>query len=100
MSAPACCYGTDSILSDANSNWVSAELAYWGDGYAMLRARASSIGAWEQYSLVCNTNGSLSIRSNANGLYVSAELGYGGSSGDRRFSAIAPGTLCPSFAGD
>jgi len=31
-------------LTGAGLQWVSAELAYWGDGYAMLRARSSSIG--------------------------------------------------------
>ena len=45
------CYDGDSILSAANSRWVSAELGYGvGDyRYAMLRARAIAIGPWEQY---------------------------------------------------
>jgi hypothetical protein len=43
------CYDGDSILSAANGRWVSAELGYTGGNYAMLRARATAIGPWEQY---------------------------------------------------
>ena len=74
------CYAPTGILSNANLQWVSAELAYWGDGYAMLRARASSFGPWEEYSLYCTGSGATVIKSNANNDYVSTELGYGGSS--------------------
>src|SRR5260370_38014898 len=45
------CYDGDSILSAANARWVSAELGYTGGNYAMLRARATSIGPWERYAL-------------------------------------------------
>lgn len=73
------CYGTDSILSDANSNWVSAELAYFGDGYAMLRARASSIGGWEQFTFCYDsTSNYWAFYSDANDEFVSTELGYTG----------------------
>ena len=37
------------IQSDANNLYVSAELGYTGGNYGMLRARATSIGPWEQY---------------------------------------------------
>lgn len=43
------CYDHDSILSAANGRWVSAELGYTGGNYAMLRARATAVGPWEQY---------------------------------------------------
>jgi len=68
-------------LPGAAFHWVSAELGYTGDNYAMLRARATSIGPWEEFYTthgpclgLCMTT----IRSGANNLYVSAELGYTG----------------------
>ena len=35
--------------STVNHLYVSAELGYTGGNYAMLRARASEIGMWEQF---------------------------------------------------
>ena len=60
------------IRSKRNGKWVSAELGYSGGRYAMLRARADSIGPWETF------NGFSGLRNTKNGKYVSAELGYGG----------------------
>jgi hypothetical protein len=37
------------IQAQTNLNYVSAELGYTGADYAMLRARATSAGPWEQY---------------------------------------------------
>ncbi|WP_147426578.1 fascin domain-containing protein [Trinickia fusca] len=73
------CTQSVAITSIANSDFVSAELGYAGDEYAMLRARATVEGPWEKYT-VCNvpTGGYWTIQSEANGLYVSAELGDAG----------------------
>ncbi|AOK47037.1 hypothetical protein WT60_09420 [Burkholderia sp. MSMB617WGS] len=75
---PACTQNV-SITSLANHDLVSTELGYAGSEYAMLRARATAAGPWEQYT-VCNytSDGYWTIQSQANGLYVSAELGYSG----------------------
>ncbi len=70
---------TYAIQSLANGLFVSTEIGYTGNEYGMLRARASAIGAWEQYQLVSvESSGFWAIKSLANGLYVSAELGYAG----------------------
>lgn len=65
-------------LRASNGLYVSAELGYSGNLNGMLRARASSIGPWEQFSLFYgggDAHGSYSLRA-ANGLWVSAEVGY------------------------
>jgi len=71
------------IISDAANAYVSTEIGYGGDLNGMLRARASTPGTWEEYS-ICgwwdtqyNTRVQ-SIRSHRNGRYVSAEFGYTG----------------------
>ena len=81
------------FLSQANKNWVTAELGYAGSDYGMLRARSKIHGAWEAFTLVDTGDGAVAIRSSANGRYVSAELGYTG--GDyamlrARATAIGP----------
>lgn len=74
------CYAYVSILSHANQQWVSAELAYWGSGYGMLRARSSSTGGWEQYTFCYDsTNGYWAFYNDANDQFVSTEVGYTGS---------------------
>ncbi len=65
--------------ASGNTDYVSAELGYTGANYAMLRARATSQGPWEQWTLTPLANGNVALLSNANNLYVSAELGYTGS---------------------
>jgi hypothetical protein len=89
--------GTTSFYSVANKNYVSAELGYTGGNYAMLRARASVVGPWEQYNFNCfkNSSGNVqcTIQSQANKNYVSAELGYTGGNYAMlraRASAIGP----------
>jgi hypothetical protein len=66
------------IQSQANGLYVSAELGYAANEYAMLRARASIVGPWERYNVVSCGFGCSAIQSQANGLFVSAELGYSG----------------------
>lgn len=67
------------IRSNANGNYVSAELGYTGGSYAMLRARAASQGSWETWAEIPLDNGLIALQSVANGKFVSAELGYTGS---------------------
>jgi hypothetical protein len=73
------CYNQESIESAQDLDWVSAELGYTGNDYAMLRARATTIGPWEQFSLCYDSTAAYwYIISDANGMYVSAEFGYTG----------------------
>lgn len=62
------------------ARYVTAELGYpsTNTNYGMLRARATSIGAWEKFDSVPALG--CAIRSVANGRYVSAEAAYPGSS--------------------
>jgi hypothetical protein len=77
----------ETIRSVANGRYVSAELGYTGGNYGMLRARATSIGPWEEFF-----TGMVDIQSISNGLYVSAELGYtGGNYGMLRARATSVG---------
>jgi len=89
------CYNNQSIKSNANGRWVSAELGYSGGSYAMLRARATAIGPWEKYDLCYDYTGSFwFIVSDANAKDVSAELGYSGGNYAMlraRASAVGPG---------
>jgi hypothetical protein len=71
------------IISDAANAYTSTEIGYSGGLNGMLRARASTPGTWEEYS-ICgwwdtqyNTRVQ-SIRSHRNGRYVTAEFGYTG----------------------
>jgi hypothetical protein len=75
--------GGQVALLGSNGRYVSAELGYGTSNplYGMLRARATSVGAWERFTMVfIDVNGSTytAFRA-ANGLWVSAELGYSGS---------------------
>jgi outer membrane protein assembly factor BamB len=67
------------IRAQANAKYVSAELGYTGSLYAALRARSSTLGAWEKYQCIAIGTNQWAIRSRANGKYVTAELGYAGS---------------------
>jgi hypothetical protein len=74
------CYDGISILSHANQLWVSSELAYWGNGYGMLRARSSSIGSWEQYNFCYDSTSNYWVFTNdGNNQFVSTQVNYGGS---------------------
>jgi hypothetical protein len=44
---------TWTIQSMANSRYVSAEVGWTGDRYGLLRARATAIGPWERFVIVC-----------------------------------------------
>jgi hypothetical protein len=77
------CNDRSLIISDAANAYTSTEIGYGGALNGMLRARASTPGSWEEYS-ICgwwdsqyNTRVQ-SIRSHRNGRYVSAEFGYTG----------------------
>lgn len=69
---------TYSIFSDANKKWVSTEIGYGGRDRDMLRARSSTVGAWEEYRILCilGQPGYFTIISDAARRYVAAELGY------------------------
>jgi hypothetical protein len=68
------------LRSNANRDYVTAELNYAGADQAMLRAGSATKGLQESWTQVKLPTGHWVIRSNANGLYVSAELGYAGAS--------------------
>jgi hypothetical protein len=64
------------LRSNANGLYVSAELGWAGSAYGDLRARSTSIGSWERFSICTAGSGQPdSITSLANGLKVSAEIG-------------------------
>ncbi|MFE9636090.1 hypothetical protein [Streptomyces sp. NPDC006463] len=73
--------GETVLWSEANGDFVSAELGYDGSGYGELRARATEIGPWEKF-FTPNTPGygNTYFLSYANEGFVSAELGYTGDS--------------------
>jgi len=64
------------LRSNANHRYVSAELGFAGALNGLLRARATSVGTWEQFQCVAEGAGRWAIKSKANGRFVSAELGY------------------------
>ncbi len=68
------------LRSEANGEYVSAELGYRGSQQGVLRARAGTDGPWEQFECVAVGINQWAIRSLANGRYVSTELGYPGTS--------------------
>lgn len=70
------------LLAEANDLGVTAELSWTGDSYGQMRARATSIGPWEWFRLVCvSGNDVYAIRSVQSGRYVSAEISW---TGDRK----------------
>jgi hypothetical protein len=78
------------LRSPVAQRFVSAELAYGGAEYGMLRARATEVHSWERFTLIGDCVQSCWLRSDANGHYVSAELGYtGASEGEARARADA-----------
>jgi hypothetical protein len=79
-SAHAAACGNVYIDNAANGLTVSAELGYSGSRYGELRARATTLGPWEKFTLcyVGSSTTVFTLRSQANGLYVSNEEGYGG----------------------
>jgi hypothetical protein len=74
-----------SIRSKATGKYVTAELAYSGALHGALRARATTIGAWEKFQCAAVRLGRFfsgppgwQLTSLANGGYVTPELGYTG----------------------
>lgn len=88
------CYDQQTILSAANNDYVSAEVGYTGNDYAMLRARSSTAGPLEKFEFCYDaTQAYWYIVSDANGLFVSAEYGYTGNNYAMlraRSSAVGP----------
>jgi hypothetical protein len=77
------CNDDSLIISDAANAYVSTEIGYGGGLNGMLRARASTPGTWEKYSICGWWDAQYntfvqSIRSERNGRYVTAEFGYTG----------------------
>ncbi|MFF9132996.1 endonuclease/exonuclease/phosphatase family protein [Streptomyces sp. NPDC014806] len=73
-------YGTTVTLrNEENGLYVTSELGATGAQQGMLRARGTTTGSWERFSVVPQGNGQYALKSAANGLYVSAEFGYSGS---------------------
>jgi len=70
-------YGPYAFKYAISGLYVSTEIGYSGADNGMLRARSSSIGAWERYYL-CYDGSGYGIYSLANSRYVSNELGYTG----------------------
>jgi len=67
--AAACAHVT--IQSTWTLRFVSVELGETGFRYAMLRARASTVGPWEKFTSCYNESGNYyTFRSDANGKYV------------------------------
>jgi len=64
--------------------FVSVELGFQGTTKngnpknAMLRARATSVGAWEKYHLYATQTGGILLQSQANSLFVAGEMAYKG----------------------
>jgi hypothetical protein len=70
------------IWSSAAAYFTSTEIGFTGGRYAMLRARAIQIGAWEKYAIDCigpTPSRDFVIIADANSKFVSTELGYTGS---------------------
>ena len=75
------CYDQQSLLSAANSDYVSAEIDDTGADYGMLRARATTVGPWEKFDFCYDvTQGWWAISSDVYGLYVTQQFGYPGAS--------------------
>ena len=80
------CYPVQGFKSEANNRYVAAELGYGPfkyprrNLYGMLRARATTVGAWEEHQFCIDklTGCCWSIFTNANGRWASTEIDYSG----------------------
>jgi hypothetical protein len=70
--------GTVSIVNAYTGLAVSAELGDVGIFNGMLRARATSVGPWEKFTMCMDDNHVFTLKSQANNLYVSTEEDYEG----------------------
>lgn len=66
------------LWSIDKQRYVSAEASWRGGTSGALRARSTSIGEWEKFTLHDLGGGDFALRSWANGRYVTAELAYPG----------------------
>ncbi len=81
------------MWSADTGKFVSTELSYGEPDWAVLRARATSVGAWELYQ-VCQYQSAQEIWSNAAERWVTAEDGRSGNDyGMLRASATGIGVL-------
>jgi hypothetical protein len=68
------CWSRVSIKSTFNNKYVSAELNETGDNYGMLRARATTVGPWETFTVCRDQDNFYTVMSsNANNMFVSTE---------------------------
>jgi hypothetical protein len=95
------CYPVQGFKSEANNRYVAAELGYGPfkyprqNLYGMLRARATTVGAWEEHQFCIDklTRCCWSIFTNANERWASTEIGYPGRDKDMlraRATSIGP----------
>jgi hypothetical protein len=73
------------FMNNVTRKWVSAEVGYPGPYNGMLRARADTVGPWEEFTW-CEYPAYWTLQSKANNKYVSVELGYGNS--DLRYGML------------
>jgi hypothetical protein len=84
---------TVALLSTASGTYVSTEIQD-SNFPGMLRARASSVGSWEKYTLcVDEATSTGTLLSHANGLYVAAERDYMGRYAGMLRARTSPGNL-------
>jgi hypothetical protein len=89
-----CVHGPNvyAIRSVANGRYVTAEISWTGNRNGLLRARATSIGPWEQFRIP-NGVSIVTLFSLANSRYVTVENGWTGDSyASLRARATAVGT--------
>lgn len=69
--------GTVSLMNVYTSLYVSVELGTSTTWYEELRARATSVGPWEKFTMCINDSTNVfTLQSQANGLYVTTEEWY------------------------
>ncbi|MEU6611963.1 trypsin-like serine protease [Streptomyces shenzhenensis] len=68
-----------SLMAQANSKYVTAELNATGTHEGKLRARSDTVGGWQQFTLHTPDNGTkVALRSAANNLFVTTEVNQTG----------------------
>ncbi|MGW2740989.1 ricin-type beta-trefoil lectin domain protein [Streptomyces sp. NPDC001450] len=69
----------NSMKSVANDTYARAALAGVGNDYGRVWTGSGTVGAWETFRFIWQSDGTVAIKSTANNKYVSAELGWTGS---------------------
>ncbi|MEV6406552.1 hypothetical protein AB0M58_26965 [Streptomyces bobili] len=77
MSALAVCEPNVYLTSRANDRIVAAETNYTGYDEGLLRARSTSVGSMERFTL-CDHGSYYTLKSQGNSRYVTTELNYSG----------------------